>query len=117
MSAPRRWSRARVVRFGELLVEEKPLQDVPARRERGAAMLDGVRSMGIESLPWDDDARDLQARCEFVRKLERKDLGDWPDFSSSSSPQTCWLEPFLDGATRRSWLSRVSLVNALRACD
>jgi ATP-dependent RNA helicase HrpB len=105
----------RVIRFDELLVEEKPLQDVP-RAASAAAMLDGVRSMGIESLPWDDDARDLQARCKFVRKLERKDLGDWPDFSSSSlAADLSWLEPYLDGATRRNQLSRVSLVNALRA--
>jgi HrpA-like RNA helicase len=105
----------RVIRFDELLVEEKPLQDVP-RAASAAAMLEGVRSMGLDALPWDDDARDFQARCEFVRKLERKDLGDWPDFSSPALAQDLsWLEPFLEGATRRSQLSRVSVVNALRA--
>ena len=57
----------RVIRLDELLVEEKPLNDVP-RAASAAAMLDGVRSMGIDALPWDDDARDFQARCEFVRQ-------------------------------------------------
>jgi len=105
----------RVIRFDELLVEEKPIHDVP-RAASAAAMLDGVRSMGIDCLPWDDDARDFQARCEFVRKLGRKDLGAWPDFSSPAlAADLSWLEPFLDGATRRSQLSRVSMVNALRA--
>ena len=37
----------RVIRFDELLVEEKPLNDVP-RAASAAAMLEGVRSMGIE---------------------------------------------------------------------
>ena len=105
----------RVIRFDELLVEEKPLNDVP-RAASAAAMLDGVRSMGIESLPWDDEARDFQARCEFVRKLDRKDLGDWPDFSPPAlARDLAWLEPFLEGATRRSQLTRVPLPAALRA--
>jgi len=105
----------RVIRFDELLVEEKPLHDVP-RAASAAAMLEGVRSMGIESLPWDDDARDFQARCEFVRKLDRKDVGEWPDSSAPAlAADLSWLEPFLDGATRRSQLSRVSVVTALRA--
>ena len=105
----------RVIRFDELLVEEKPLQDVP-RAASAAAMLEGVRSMGISVLPWDDDARNFQARCEFVRKLDRKDIGDWPDFSTPALTQDLtWLEPFLDGATRRSQLTRVSIIEALRA--
>ena len=105
----------RVIRFDELLVEEKPLNDVP-RAASAAAMLEGVRSMGIDSLPWDDDTRDFQARCEFVRKLERKDLGAWPESSKASLAQDlAWLEPFLEGVTRRSQLTRVPLMDALRA--
>ena len=105
----------RVIRFDELLVEEKPLNDVP-RAASAAAMLEGVRSMGIDSLPWDEDTRDFQARCEFVRKLARKDLADWPDFSGSLLAQDLtWLESFLDGVTRRSQLTRVPLLEALRA--
>jgi ATP-dependent helicase HrpB len=105
----------RVIRLDELLVEEKPLQDVP-RAASAAAMVEGVRSMGISVLPWDDDARNFQARCEFVRKLDRKDIGDWPDFSDAALAQDLsWLEPFLDGATRRSQLTRVSVMEALRA--
>jgi ATP-dependent helicase HrpB len=105
----------RVIRFDELLLEEKPLHDVP-RAASAAAMLEGVRSMGLDALPWDEDARDFQARCEFVRKLDRKDLADWPDFSSPALTQDLgWLEPFLEGATRRTQLTRVSVVTALRA--
>jgi ATP-dependent helicase HrpB len=105
----------RVIRFGELLVEEKPLNDVP-RAASAAAMLAGVRSMGIAALPWDEDARDFQARSEFVGKLDRKDLAAWPDFSNAAlAEDLAWLEPFLDGVTRRTQLTRVPLLDALRA--
>ena len=105
----------RVLRFGELIVEEKPLADVP-RAAATAAMLEGVRSLGLEALPWDDDSRDFLARAEFVRRLGRSDLAGWPDFSMPGlAADLGWLEPFLDGITRRSTLSRLPLLDALRA--
>ena len=105
----------RVIRLDELLVEEKPLNDVP-RDASAAAMLEGVRSLGLEALPWDDDARDFLARSEFVRKLARKDVEGWPDSSMQALANDLgWLEPFLDGVTRRSHLTRVPLMDALRA--
>ncbi|HEV7606781.1 MAG TPA: ATP-dependent helicase HrpB [Steroidobacteraceae bacterium] len=105
----------RVIRFDELLIEEKPLNDVP-RAASAAAMLEGVRSMGFDALPWDEDSRAFLARCEFVRKLARTDLAGWPETSKESlALDLTWLEPFLDGITRRSQLTRVPLLDALRA--
>ena len=31
-------------------------------------MLQGVRELGLDALPWTRDARDLQARSEFARR-------------------------------------------------
>jgi ATP-dependent helicase HrpB len=105
----------RVLRFGELIIEEKPLADVP-RDAATAAMLDGVRALGLEALPWDDESRDFLARAEFVRGLGRSDLPGWPDYSMTAlAGDLGWLEPFLDGITRRSTLSRVPLLDALRS--
>jgi ATP-dependent helicase HrpB len=105
----------RVLRFGEILVEEKPLADVP-REAATAAMLEGVRSLGLDALPWDEDARDFVARVQFVHSLARQDLAGWPDFSPAAlAADLGWLEPFLDGITRRSTLARVPLLDALRA--
>jgi ATP-dependent helicase HrpB len=105
----------RVVRLDELLIEEKPLNEVP-RAASAAAMLEGIRSLGLDTLPWDDDARDFLARCEFVRKLGRTDLGAWPEMSKESlALDLAWLEPFLDGVRRRSHLTRIPLIEALRA--
>jgi len=105
----------RVIRLDELLVEEKPLNEVP-RAASAAAMLDGVRSLGLDALPWDDECRDFLARCEFVRGLSRNDLGAWPDSSPAAlAADLAWLEPFLDGITRRSQLTRLPLMDALRS--
>jgi ATP-dependent helicase HrpB len=103
----------RVVRLDELIIEEKPLNDVP-RAASAAAMLDGVRKMGIASLPWDDEAEDFLARGAFVSALGR--VADFPAFSKDAlTADLAWLEPFLEGATRRTQLSRVKLLDALRA--
>jgi ATP-dependent helicase HrpB len=60
----------RFVRLGAITLEERPLQDVPVEAAR-LAMLEGIRELGIDALPWTRDARDLQARMEFVRRLEQ----------------------------------------------
>ena len=105
----------RTVRFGELVLEEKPLRDVPPGAA-AAAMAEGLRSLGSEALPWDDATRDFAARSEFVRALGRGDVGDWPDLSEAALLRDFhWLEPFLEGVTRRSQLDRVPLAAALRS--
>jgi ATP-dependent helicase HrpB len=105
----------RVTRLGELVIDEKPIPE-PPREASAAAMLQGVRAMGLDSLPWDEEARNFVARAELVRGLERKDVADWPDLSAASlMADLSWLEPFLDGITRRSQLPRVPLLEALKA--
>jgi ATP-dependent helicase HrpB len=105
----------RTVRFGELVLDEKPLADLPPGAAN-AALLEGLRSLGLEALPWDDDARTFAARCEFVRKLRRGDVGDWPELSTEAlAADFAWLEPYLDGVTRRAHFARIPLSAALRA--
>jgi ATP-dependent helicase HrpB len=104
----------RTVRFGELVLEEKPLTDLPPGAA-DAALLEGLRSLGLDALPWDDDARAFAARCEFVRKLGRGDLADWPNFSAPAlAADLAWLEPYLEGVTRRAHFARIPLAAALR---
>ncbi len=107
----------RVVRLGAILIEEKPLRDVPGDEAR-AAMLEGVRSMGIQVLPWTRDARDLQARMEFVRHLQgAQGSADWPAVSDEALTETLdeWLSPWLEGITRRDHLGRLSLTGILQS--
>ena len=115
----------RTVRFGELVLEDKPLTEVPPGAAT-AALFERVRALGADALPWDDESRDLVARSEFVRTLKgAKGEGEggtpasadeWPDFSDAALMQDlAWLEPFLAGVTRRAHLTRVPLAAALRA--
>lgn len=105
----------RVLRLDGLVLEESALPEVP-RDEALAAMLEGIRQLGIESLPWSRDARDLQGRVALVRRL-----GDayeaWPDLSDAALAASTgeWLAPWLDGITRREHLARIPLLDALLA--
>src|SRR6185437_9599684 len=55
-------------RFGELVLDDKPL-DAPSDRV-SAAMLDGIRELGLGALPWTDELRNLQARVAVLHRLD-----------------------------------------------
>jgi ATP-dependent helicase HrpB len=104
-----------------IVLEEKPLREVPLEATR-AAMLEGIRRLGISALAWSRSARELQARMEFIRALEPPGTPDaiasrWPCVNDATLMQTLegWLAPWLDGVTRREHLTRIPLVDALRA--
>ncbi len=109
-------SARRTVSLGALVLEDKPLADVPLEAAR-AAMLQGVRALGLAALPWDGDAQDLRARLAFVRAALQGDAGSWPDVSDAALTQTLgeWLAPWLEGITRAGQLAKVPLLQALRA--
>jgi ATP-dependent helicase HrpB len=106
----------RVRRLDALLLEDTGRPAAEDARAT-AAMLDGIRQLGIEALPWDEESRGLQARMEFVRALQRQDLADWPasDDAALTSSLPQWLAPYLAGITRREHLARLPLAAALRA--
>ena len=103
--------------LGALVLEERPLASV-AREETTAAMLEGVRALGLDALPWSREARELQARIEFVRALQAHEVrAQWPAADDASLLHSLgqWLGPWLEGVSRREQLARVPLLEALRA--
>ena len=102
-------------RLWSLVLEERPLKNPPGERI-AAAMIEGIRSMGLGALPWSDGARNLQARVNFLRRA-----GDerhaWPDFSDAAllSDLEAWLAPYLTGLSRRAHLAKLDLTDALLA--
>jgi ATP-dependent helicase HrpB len=101
-------------RFGELLLDS----GVPKHPDPDAvraAMLDGIRRLGIESLPWTPAAREWQARVLSLRQWCPEE--DWPDVSDATLAATLsdWLGPYLDGISRRSHLARLDLLEILQA--
>ena len=111
----------RTVELDAIVLEVKPLPEIPLEAAR-AAMLTGIRELGIDALSWTREARDLQARLEFVRQLQlpagsSSERATWPAVSDAeliTSVET-WLAPWLDGITRKDHLTRIVLVDALRA--
>ena len=104
-----------LVRLGALVLEERRL-DAPAPDAMAAAMLEGVRQMGLASLPWNDDLRQLQRRSGFLRALDGSE-SDLPDLADDAllAELESWLEPYLNGVARAAQLQRVDLRAALEA--
>jgi ATP-dependent helicase HrpB len=101
-----------------LVLEEKPLAAPPVDAAR-AAMLGGVRELGVSALPWERESRDLQARIEFVRRqlAGAAEADAWPAVSDAALLEALesWLAPWLEGVTRRAHLEALRLGDALRA--
>jgi ATP-dependent helicase HrpB len=96
--------------FALVLGEEPAAPDEAPLR---AAMLEGIRIMGLAALPWTPAIDSFRARVAFLRGHEP----DWPDLSDATLLATLadWLGPFLGGVTRRAHLGRVDLAAALGA--
>jgi ATP-dependent helicase HrpB len=111
----------RVERLDALLLAEKPLNPPPPELT-AVAMLEGVRQLGLDALPWDDDSRQFVARVRFATGLTGPGTlavptVDWPAFDAEALLRELddWLAPWLEGVTRRAHLARLPLLEALRA--
>ncbi|HXP77712.1 MAG TPA: ATP-dependent helicase HrpB [Stellaceae bacterium] len=100
-------------RLGALTLRDDPLPDPPPEAIR-AAMLDGLRELGLDALPWTREATMLRDRIRFAGRIE---AGGWPELSDAAllAGLSEWLGPFLDGVTRRSQLGHLDLAAALTA--
>lgn len=85
----------------------------PAGAEATASLIDEVRASRLEALRWSDEARSLQQRVAFLRRV----LGEaWPDLSDHAllSDLDEWLAPLVATATRRKDLRSVDMAKVLR---
>jgi ATP-dependent helicase HrpB len=97
-------------RLGALVLEAKPAPPDPTAT--AAAMAAGIKELGIAALPWSDQARGIQARAAFLRRLEPE---RWPDLSDAALAEDplAWLGARLASVTRRAHLARLDLAAAL----
>jgi ATP-dependent helicase HrpB len=104
----------RVRRLGALVLRDEPLRHAPADALR-AAMIDGIRSLGLGCLPWTRALEQWRARVAVVRGHDVRGRAEWPDVSDTAllGSLESWLGPWLDGVTRRDQLGRVDLAGAL----
>ncbi len=99
--------------LGQLVLAEKELGK-PDPQHIQQALLDAVRQKGLNSLPWNDSARQWQAR---VQLLAREFPGDWPQVDDNAllANVSDWLLPYLAGVQRWSDLQRLELRTALNS--
>ncbi len=101
-------------RLQALILAERPLKK-PDPARIAAAIVTGIRALGIKALPWTPDLETLRNRVAFLRKLEPD--ANWPDLSDDGLLATLetWLQPFLGGVTRVADFGRIDLHGALNA--
>ncbi len=105
--------RARVTeRLGALVLSERVHK--ASEEEVREAMLFGIRQLGIECLPWNDESRNLAARIEWVRKSGLM-KGTLAEFSPEALLERIseWLGPFLQNTRTIDALQKIDLVSAL----
>jgi ATP-dependent helicase HrpB len=104
----------RVSRFDRLVLDTRHAGR-PDPRQCRAALLDGVRTLGLEALPWTEELQQWRARAVSLRNwMPELDLPDLTDAALLASLDA-WLGPSLDGKTRLAQLERDALGEALRA--
>ena len=103
-------------RLGAILFDEARLEAPDPTRVQ-AAMVDGLRQLGLDALPWSAAASALRRRAEFLRRHLHGDDAAWPalDDASLLRDLESWLAPWLDGVTRTAHLARLDLRAILAA--
>jgi ATP-dependent helicase HrpB len=99
--------------LGAIILDEKPLAD-PDPAQAIEAMTEGVRQMGLSSLPWDEASLSLRHRAAFLRRVcPEAGIADLTD-EALLADLSSWLSPYLAGCTRRSHLARLETGQILR---
>lgn len=103
----------RVRRLGKLTWSETRLRNPPEERML-EAMLQGIRSLGLASLPWSAELTRRRERLAFARAQDAAGSTDWPDASDEAllNSLETWLAPWLNGITRRKQLDGIELKTA-----
>jgi len=103
-------------RLGRLVLAEEVLTD-PDAEAVAAALVGGIRSLGIECLPWTKSLRQWRGRVAFIAEHANgdRDGGDWPDLSDAALTETFehWLLPFIAGKRSIAEISADDLRQAI----
>ncbi|SDP94069.1 ATP-dependent helicase HrpB [Actinopolyspora xinjiangensis] len=105
--------RARILRrLGSIVLSDTPLRHPPNEAVR-AALLDGLRTEGLQLLHWDTEAHQLRQRLAFLRRTFGR---PWPstDEHDLLAAVDTWLEPELSAARTRTDLEQLDAGQALR---
>lgn len=95
--------------LGAIVIKDRPVQ--PVADDYARAILHAVSSQGVHILPWNNKARQLQARVVFLRKQSER----WPDWSDAALAERAeeWLAPYIANFRKRLDLQALSLLSIL----
>jgi len=98
-----------------LTLSAEPLK-TPDPQKVLAALLTGIRRLGIGCLPWSKALQRWQARVLFIGRLGAGG-SDWPDVSDQRLSESLeqWLGPYLNGINRLKDIGRAGFQSALQA--
>lgn len=102
--------------IGKLVIERKPLSDIPqAQRRQALAQL--LQKKGLSLLPWTPELRSWCARIELLRHHFTQDTSEtlWPDMSERGllADLENWLLPFIDEVSHIDHFKKLDLKNML----
>jgi ATP-dependent helicase HrpB len=101
-------------RLGAVIISE---QNIELRGENvSTAMVEGIRQMGLNCLPWDKDTRTFQQRVQWLRKNSSspEDFASFSDKALLDSLEQ-WLMPFLEGIWKKEQLVKLPLLRILKS--
>ncbi|MEZ4598223.1 MAG: ATP-dependent helicase HrpB [Syntrophotaleaceae bacterium] len=98
-------------KLGALILTVRPV--IAGSGESLAALLTGLRLLGLETLGWSDASRQVANRIKFLARTFPEQ--DWPDCSEEAilADVENWLAPFLAGARSRADLELIDPLPAL----
>jgi ATP-dependent helicase HrpB len=100
--------------LGAIKLGERRLENPDAARITNA-LLDGIRELGLDALPWTKEAHALRQRLAFAREVDTRAQQPWPDVSDAALSATpdIWLAPWLSGMSRRDHLARLDMTGII----
>jgi ATP-dependent helicase HrpB len=103
-------------RFDRIVLESKPLAKPDASRYADA-LVDAVRQLGLDALPWTESLIQWRARVRCLRSWMPELADALPDLSNGALLATldAWLKPALAGKTRLDALDEQALGEALKS--
>jgi ATP-dependent helicase HrpB len=99
-------------RLNRIVISEISLR-YPDQQQILSSFLTGIREEGIERLPWNDNARQFQAR---IGSLQHWQGHGWPDISDTALlADLTWLTPYCLGMTTALELKQLDITTILQS--
>lgn len=103
-------------RYDRIVLDSRPAAR-PDPSRYADALVDAVRQLGLDALPWSDGLRQWRARVRCLRAWMPELAEHLPDLSDEALLATLedWLRPALDGKSRLDALDAQAFAEALKA--